>query len=371
MKIKSGKFSIKLQVTFQRATQHYRTIFDLSKEDYNKLPAPRINSYLQNVRKKLNTIQRVAEDCINQMDSFSFYEFEKKFVTNNELFKPRKKLKEPSLLLVEDAFDYSYYKKRFPIFCEDHSRPGSISIVYLASIKTLLQEERIGTALSYQHSYNSLKKFKGNALFTEITVSYLYQYEKWMTKRGRSRTTVGIKLRPLRTIFNEAIGLGMIKREYCYPFGRRKYQIPTGRNIKKALELNDISSIYYHQPECSNEKKAKDYWLFCYFGNGMNPKDMVYLKNKDIQDGYLVFVRAKTERATRNDPKPIIVYISEDMWEIIQRYRNKDTSPDAYIFPIMDAKLNPLKQYELVASFTKFINDGMFREHVQDLVEIL
>ncbi|MDQ3681933.1 MAG: hypothetical protein M3352_02520 [Bacteroidota bacterium] len=60
----------------------------------------------------------------------------------------------------------------------------------------------------------------------------------------------------------------------------------------------------------------------------MNPKDLVYLKNKDIQDVYLVFVRAKTESATRNDPKPIIVYISEDMWEILQRYRNKDTSSD-------------------------------------------
>jgi hypothetical protein len=29
--------------------------------------------------------------------------------------------------------------------------------------------------------------------------------------------------------------MGIIKREKCYPFGRRKYQIPTGRNIKKAL----------------------------------------------------------------------------------------------------------------------------------------
>ncbi len=60
----------------------------------------------------------------------------------------------------------------------------------------------------------------------------------------------------------------------------------------------------------------------------MDPKDLVYLKNKDIQDVYLVFVRAKTESATRNDPKPIIVYISEDMWEILQRYRNKDTSSE-------------------------------------------
>ena len=47
-------------------------------------------------------------------------------------------------------------------------------------------------------------------------------------------------LRPLRTIFNEAIEDGIIKKEKCYPFGRRKYKIPASKNTKKALELNDI-----------------------------------------------------------------------------------------------------------------------------------
>jgi len=182
-----------------------------------------------------------------------------------------------------------------------------------------------------------------------------------MLKRGCSRTTVGIKLRPLRTIFNEAIEMGIIKREKCYPFGRRKYQIPTGRNIKKALTEDHISIIYYYQPECTDERKAKDFWLFCYLGNGMNPKDLVYLKYKDICDGYLVFARAKTERATRNDPKPITVYINEDMREIMERWGNKDKDPDNFIFPIMNNNLDPLRQYELVTSFTHFINDKMVR----------
>ena len=47
-------------------------------------------------------------------------------------------------------------------------------------------------------------------------------------------------LRPLRTIFNEAIEDGIIKKEKCYPFGRRKYKKPTSKNTKKALELKDI-----------------------------------------------------------------------------------------------------------------------------------
>lgn len=60
----------------------------------------------------------------------------------------------------------------------------------------------------------------------------------------RTKTTVGIKLRALRAVFNEAIENGIIKREKCYPFGRRRFQIPASRNIKKALELGDVQKMY-------------------------------------------------------------------------------------------------------------------------------
>ncbi|CAN5500481.1 hypothetical protein BH11BAC3_BH11BAC3_28370 [soil metagenome] len=50
-------------------------------------------------------------------------------------------------------------------------------------------------------------------------------------------------LRPLRSIFNEAIEEGIIKREKCHPFGRRRYCIPVSKK-KKALDLNDIKKIF-------------------------------------------------------------------------------------------------------------------------------
>ena len=42
LKIKTKKFPVKLQVSFDRVTLHYQTIFDLSKDDYGKLSSPRI-----------------------------------------------------------------------------------------------------------------------------------------------------------------------------------------------------------------------------------------------------------------------------------------------------------------------------------------
>ncbi len=66
-------------------------------------------------------------------------------------------------------------------------------------------------------------------------------------------------LRPLRTIFNEAIEDGIIKKEKCYPFGRRKYKIPASKNTKKALDLKDIKKIYYYKcdPKNESEQRAK------------------------------------------------------------------------------------------------------------------
>ncbi len=68
-----------------------------------------------------------------------------------------------------------------------------------------------------------------------------------------------------------------------------------------------------------------------------------------------------SERTTRHDPKPIIFYITEDMWTIIKKWRNQDRSPNAYLFPIINDSLDPLRQFELVNTFTGFINIHMLK----------
>jgi integrase/recombinase XerD len=47
------------------------------------------------------------------------------------------------------------------------------------------------------------------------------------------------------------------------------------------------------------------------------------------------------------------------MQRVIDRYFTKEKSADGYVFPLMDAELDALKQYEMVPLFTRFINDGM------------
>lgn len=359
VKQKSGNYPLKLQVIFNRKPKLYQTIFDLSEADYHKMSSPRINSELQKIKDAIKQLLREVEEFVGNLNAFTFFQFERDFVNHNELLKPRLNIKEPENGNRKEEFDFSPYFKRFPLLQEKNLAPGTIATVFLSSIQDLIKEERIGTALAYRDAYSSLSQFGGNPHFSEVTVSFLNRYEQWMLKKGSNRTTVGIKLRNLRAVFNEAISMGMIKKEKCYPFGKRKYQIPTGKNVKKALDQEIIRKLYFYEPESSSLRKAKDFWFFFYFGNGMNPKDLVYLKWKNMHGEYFVFTRAKTERTTRTDPRPITVYISDDMRRIIELYGTHDRQPDNYIFPIMNKELDLLKQYGKVPVFTRFINEGM------------
>lgn len=359
---KSDKYPVKLRVTFQRVPEYYQTIFDLTKEEWEKLPASRISNELQPIRDKLREIERSAENAVKDLAPFAFADFEKDFINGNTNFRQRNSKAEITILN-GDEFDYTAFYKKFPLILEAVTKPGAISYSYLKYIKQLIREGRISTAISYHCSYVSLKKFRGDVAFTVITATYLKEYENWLKSQDISKTTIGIYLRPLRAIFNEAIEDGIIKREKCYPFGKRKYRIPTSKNVKKALELTEVQKIYFYEcnPELPGEQQARDYWLFSYFGNGMNPKDIANLKYKNIDSDYLTFERSKTERSLRSDPKPITIFLTDDMKEIIERWGNKNKSPSNYLFPVLEHGLSPLRQYELVQNFVGFINDWMKR----------
>jgi integrase/recombinase XerD len=357
----NGKFPLKLRVTNQRITRDYLTVFELSEPDYKRLSGHKVSAGLQKVRQTINEIVFGANSLINELEVFDFLKFKQEYIDlNTRYFKVnQRKIAAAEHNKIADGFDYTPFLKRFTIFDEDHSKPKTISITFLSYIKKLLEQGRVGSAINYQRTYRSIKAFKGNVLFSEITVSFLYRYENWMLSRGAGKTTVGIVLRPLRSIFNEAIEDGIIKRESCYPFGRKKYQIPTSRNLKKALTQDELKQVFFYKS--SNEKLTigKAYWLFCYLANGMNVKDMIFLRWKNIQGEYLIFERSKTDNSNRVNPKPIAVYLTEDLLEIIQTHGNINRLPQDFIFPLMQPELNPLEQFDLLNHIRRLINDAM------------
>ena len=325
---KNGQYPLKLRITFQKIQQYYPLGYDLFESDFltmNRLTAGAKGVEI-NLKRKLNEVafkcekQKIrAVEIVNKMPRFDFRIFEKKF------------------------YDVSNSRK-------------SIFSFYEHTINSLENEGRVGTASNYRCSMNSIKRFSSKTSIHEITVEFLRDYENYLKKEGKSISTVGIYLRPLRALLNQAIEEGEFSKEQ-YPFGKRRYQIPSSNNIKKALSLKEIGLIYNHESKGEEwVTKAKDIFMFSYFGNGINIKDILRLKFGNIDGPFIRFTRAKTERTTRHKSSKISFALSQEIIAIIDRWGNKNTSPENFIFPVLNDGLSPIQEMKIVQQFTKMVN---------------
>jgi integrase len=192
--------------------------------------------------------------------------------------------------------------------------------------------------------------------FAEVTPSFLKKYENWMLKNGKSISTVGIYLRSLRAIYN----LQNIDQS-VYPFGngKNKYSIPTSKNTKKALTVEEIATIYNYDAEPNtNKEMARDYWLFLYLCNGMNVKDLCLLRWKDIDGNMLSYKRSKTERSQK-ESKQISVALKSQSLDIIKKWGQPSIDKNAFIFPHLNKKMDAIHKRATYQQLTKIINKHM------------
>src|SRR5690606_29434381 len=106
-------------------------------------------------------------------------------------------------------------------------------------------------------------------------------------------------MRNLRAVFNQAIEDEVINPK-LYPFGKKKkkYNIQTAKKRKIALSKDEIKILFNGTPQNEHQAKAKAFWFFSYLCNGMNTKDILNLKYKDLENDYFIFERAKTDKTT-------------------------------------------------------------------------
>lgn len=358
---KTQDYPIKLRV-YYRDARLYTTIYGISQADYDKLETRRVSDEVQAFRKKLKDLEKRATDAADALTPFDFEGFERNFIANNDEIDLRK-LKIEATLPADEPFDFEPYYRKFPILLETPPL-GTIGQVFLHIIKYKLVFGKVTTALSYQCSYNSLVKYGGNMPFHKVTPLFLQMYGEWMKELGNSKTTTGIYLRNLRCVFNDANDQKVIKKEQCYPFGKKKYRIPGTRNIKKTYEIEELQKAYYY--ECDPQKpwlqRAKDFAFLIYFGNGLNPLDICELHRKNVDGDFITFERAKTMETAKEDPPKIVITINDDIRHIIDRQCRKDETdnpvldPESYLFPIFELGMNPLDKYERKQLFIEFIN---------------
>jgi len=332
--LKSGKYPVRLRVftSAPRIQRLYPTPYAFTQKEFDSIwVASKPRAEHKEARMLLSALEAKAEAQAKKINPFTFEQFEKQ-------------LTRKANQATQVAF---HYQKRI----EELTKNGSL-----------------GTASSYEMSMKSLARFTdlkrsgrfSRLTFKEITAEWLRDYEKHMTTEGRSLTTVGIYLRALRTLFNDAIAAKDIDPEF-YPFGKRKYQVPAPKNTKKALTSSQLKALLEATPANEEQAKARDFWFFSYNCNGMNIKDIALLKWKDVEDGKLTFYRAKTMQTTKGKLTPVVVYLNDFANRIIKKYGKKRGGPQAFVFPILEVNQSPLVQFHKVKNFTRFIDQHIKR----------
>jgi integrase/recombinase XerD len=326
-------FPLKLRLTFGRLSRYYPCEIKLTEAEYvaqrdcelnraNKLIGLKEFNRLFEIKNKLNQKLQEAELKIAKLKPFSF-----------------------------EAFEANYTPQA--------NKNDEMFVAIREKIQELENESRLGTAVTYKSTLFSLKSFhqKSRLPIGLVTPHFLKKYEKWMLENGKSVTTIGYYLRNLRAIFNEMVSLNK-SIQVEYPFGNKKYVIPTKKNFKKALTNEDLKKIFNYNPE-PVESKYFHYWLFMYIGNGMNPYDMFNLKFKNIDGDQITFVRQKTANTNRTETKIQVNYHPKAR-EIVSLFGNKEVK-DSHIFPLFTNEVTAIEKKKVLHGMVKNINKYMRR----------
>ncbi len=326
---KNGTYPVKLRVftPTPRKQKLYSTVFEFTEKDFESIWATvKPRKEFKPYRQKLQALETKSIEVAEKLSTFNFEDFERLMFnksTNKEL---------------------------------------NVNFYFQKIISEKNKKKKISTALSYQNALDCLLRFhdKPAINFKDVTVSFLEQFETFCIEtENKTKATTGIYLRNLRTVLNTAKEKKVLPAD-IYPFGKGKYQIKSGGKVKKALNKEQLKTLFEGNPENPEQAKAKAFWFFSYLCNGMNFHDILNLKCKNYDGEKIEFIRAKTERSTK-ELEPITVFLPDYAKQVLNDYGNPAGNPKDFIFDVLTAEQTPAEQIRKKQNFIRFTNQHFLK----------
>lgn len=201
---------------------------------------------------------------------------------------------------------------------------------YEAYVRKLDRKSTIGT---YENMFRKLSLFADveRLTFERMTYAWLKDFEHYLKSDGLAVNSIGIYMRNICTIFNDAIDRDVIPQN-LYPF--RKFKIQKEATRKRALTVVQLREFRDHPAE-ESQKQYQDIFMLIFYLGGINIIDLCNLRR--IDNGYVEYRRAKTGRLYR-------IRVEPEALEIIERHRGKE-----YLLDILD-------RYEHYEDYRKKLN---------------
>jgi len=287
----SGLYPVKIEVVHRRIQKYYPTGKDLSEDDWARLwKGRRISKTEANIENSFHNVRNEVE-YLAERGKFSF------------------RLLSLRLGMASESLNYAMEKK----------------------MRELLDHDRINSYYRYRSTLHAIERFAGRRIsYHDISSQWLQRCEAWWAGSRLCPTSINIYMKTLRTVLREALSQGIIK-EAEFPFGRGRYEIPASRVRTLALTKRQIKLVMNYKGGVKKEY-YRDLWLFSYLCNGINFRDMLFLKYKNVVNGEIVFVRSKTRRYS-SESKIIRANMTQTMMSIIEKWGNiYSGNPETFLF---------------------------------------
>lgn len=316
-KKKSGLYPVKIEVIFKRIQKYFSTGVDMSETEWLAAwNARRLSEKAASVEKTFSRVRNEVNDLVDRCEF--------------------------SLIRLE-------------------TRLGHVGQTVNEAMKTrmdrAMRNGKVNTFYRYRSTLRALERFSGNSIsFQLITPLWLSKCERFWRQEGKTSTTVNIYMRSLKSVFNDAIHDGYVKGES--PFAPGGYRIPSSQTRKLALSRHDILSIKEWEGDQDCEF-WRDLWMFSYMCNGINFRDMLFLKRSNIVDGEITFVRSKTASSNKR-PRLIKAALLKEMAVIIERRGNGlSGSEDGMLFRFAKGTETPQEVANIVRNAISRCNAAM------------
>jgi len=358
-KLDNNEYSVALRITHDRKSKYFSIAslisnnnlsFQCRKEYWR--PAEKEDNGLGRFRKSVDGYKQLnevleaklkyAQDILNDYDKlsipFNFQRFEQD-LKRSHLINEQPEAQQITVqrILVPKVRLYDYYTQQ---------------------IAVLDEQQRTGLSGLFLEVQRILKKFRPDALVSDVNFRFLETFEYWLRNvRNNKDTTISVKMRNLQRVMNLAIEDKLIKQE-DYPFGEKKYSVNkrldhTTKKIAihtdkigklKALELEPGSSLHF----------AQQIFMFSYYSRGMNFIDITFLKWSDMPENVISYVRRKTRGKFEIPVNPHIE-------AILSYFMNSYSIPGGYVFPILNDNIHitPKQKYTRKKTALKAVNDNL------------
>lgn len=205
-----------------------------------------------------------------------------------------------------DTYEMKGINWNFSMFENDFLRTSftqSIQSFIETRISELTQNAKHNTASTYSELLILLEQYRSNfkrLLFYDLDYTFVEGFYHFLKERNNNDNTISIRLRALRAILNESINRGVGEKS-TYPFSnvygaKRVFKIShlNKTNNKRAIPKDLIVKLYKAKLKGTYLNWARDIFMFSFFANGINFKDMAYLTQSNIKGNILEYTRSKT-----------------------------------------------------------------------------